>query len=40
MSHAGDVTPAQAHAAVTADDDALLVDVRTRRVTYVGVPDQ
>lgn len=40
MSYAGDVTPAQAYAAVTGDDDALLVDVRTRAEwTYVGVPD-
>ncbi len=40
MSYAGDVTPAEAYAAVTGDDDALLVDVRTRAEwTYVGVPD-
>lgn len=40
MSHAGDVTPTQAYAAVTGDDDALLVDVRTRAEwTYVGLPD-
>jgi rhodanese-related sulfurtransferase len=40
MSYAGDVTPAQAYAAVTGDGDALLVDVRTRAEwTYVGVPD-
>ena len=40
MSYAGDVTPTEAYAAVTGDDDALLVDVRTRAEwTYVGVPD-
>lgn len=39
MSYAGDVTPAEAFAAVTGADDALLVDVRTRAEwTYVGVP--
>ncbi len=39
MSYAGDVTPAQAHAAATGED-ALLVDVRTRAEwTYVGVPE-
>ncbi|MBM6399337.1 rhodanese-like domain-containing protein [Phycicoccus sonneratiae] len=40
MSYAGDVTPAEAHAAVTGPDDAVLVDVRTTAEwTYVGVPD-
>lgn len=40
MSYAGDVTPTAAYAAVTGDDGALLVDVRTRAEwTYVGVPD-
>lgn len=40
MSYAGDVTPAEAFAAVTGADDALLVDVRTRAEwTYVGVPE-
>ena len=40
MSYAGDVTPAEAYAAVTGDRDALLVDVRTTAEwTYVGVPD-
>lgn len=40
MSYAGDVTPREAHAAVTGTDDAVLVDVRTTAEwTYVGVPD-
>lgn len=40
MSYAGDVSPEDAYAAVTADPDALLVDVRTRAEwNYVGVPD-
>ena len=40
MSYAGDVTPAEAYAAVTGADDAVLVDVRTRAEwTFVGVPD-
>ncbi len=40
MDYAGDVTPAEAYAAVTGADDALLVDVRTRAEwTYVGVPE-
>jgi len=40
MSYAGDVTPAEAYAAVSGDGDALLVDVRTRAEwAYVGVPD-
>ncbi|GAA4403294.1 rhodanese-like domain-containing protein [Fodinibacter luteus] len=39
MSYAGDVTPAEAYAAVTGPEGALLVDVRTRAEwTYVGVP--
>lgn len=39
MSHAGDVTPAEAYAAVTDSTDAVLVDVRTRAEwAYVGVP--
>ncbi|WP_392545344.1 rhodanese-like domain-containing protein [Oryzobacter telluris] len=40
MSYAGDVTPAEAYAAVTGEEGALLVDVRTRAEwTYVGVPE-
>ena len=40
MSHAGDVTPAEAYAAVTDSTDAVLVDVRTRAEwAYVGLPD-
>lgn len=40
MDYAGDATPAEAYAAVTGADDALLVDVRTRAEwTYVGVPE-
>lgn len=40
MSYAGDATPAEAYAAVTGPEDALLVDVRTREEwTFVGVPD-
>ncbi|MGL5927442.1 MAG: rhodanese-like domain-containing protein [Dermatophilaceae bacterium] len=40
MSYAGDVTPAEAFAAVAADADAVLVDVRTRAEwSYVGVPE-
>ena len=39
MSYAGDVTPEEAFDAVTGDEDALLVDVRTHAEwTYVGVP--
>lgn len=39
MSYAGDVRPAEAHAAVTDSDDPVLVDVRTRAEwTYVGIP--
>ena len=40
MSYAGDVTPTDAYAAVSGEDDALLLDCRTRAEwTYVGVPD-
>ena len=40
MSYAGDVTPAEAYAAATGGEGALLVDVRTRAEwTYVGVPE-
>ncbi|MGL4743247.1 MAG: rhodanese-like domain-containing protein [Dermatophilaceae bacterium] len=40
MSYAGDVSPTEAFAAVTADANAVLVDVRTRAEwAYVGVPD-
>jgi rhodanese-related sulfurtransferase len=40
MTYAGDVTPAEAYAAVAGDSHALLVDVRTTAEwTYVGVPD-
>ena len=39
MTYAGDVTPAEAYAAATGPEAALLVDVRTRAEwTYVGVP--
>ncbi len=39
MTYAGDVTPAEAYAAVTTSEDAVLVDVRTRAEwAYVGVP--
>lgn len=39
MTYAGDVTPSEAHAAVTRSEDAVLVDVRTRAEwAYVGVP--
>lgn len=39
MSHAGDVSPAEAYAAVNASEGPVLVDVRTRAEwTYVGVP--
>lgn len=39
MTYAGDVTPSEAHAAVTQGEDAVLVDVRTRAEwAYVGVP--
>ncbi|MCU1538355.1 MAG: Rhodanese domain protein [Humibacillus sp.] len=40
MSYAGDVTPAEAWAALSDDPAAVLVDVRTAAEwTYVGVPD-
>ena len=39
MSYAGDVSPADAYAAVTGPEQGVLVDVRTRAEwTYVGVP--
>lgn len=39
MSYAGDVSPAQAYAAVTGSGGPVLVDVRTHAEwTYVGVP--
>ncbi|WP_404382161.1 rhodanese-like domain-containing protein [Knoellia locipacati] len=39
MTYAGDVTPAEAYAAVTSSEDAVLIDVRTRAEwAYVGVP--
>jgi len=39
MSYAGDVTPAEAYAAVADPDDPVLVDVRTRAEwAYDGVP--
>ncbi|HMT31833.1 MAG TPA: rhodanese-like domain-containing protein [Dermatophilaceae bacterium] len=40
MSYAGDVSPTDAYAALAADPDAVLVDVRTHAEwSYVGVPD-
>lgn len=40
MSYAGDVTPQDAYAALAADEDAVLVDVRTTAEwSYVGLPD-
>ena len=40
MTYAGDVTPTDAYAALQADADAVLVDVRTHAEwTYVGLPD-
>ena len=40
MTYAGDVDPTSAFAALQADPDAVLVDVRTMAEwTYVGVPD-
>lgn len=38
--YAGDVTPHAAYEALTADPDAVLIDVRTRpELVYVGIPD-
>ena len=40
MSYAGDVTPTEAYEALTTDENAVLVDVRTAAEwAYVGVPD-
>src|SRR5687768_2683954 len=40
MSYAGDVSPQEAYAALAAEDDAVLVDVRTTAErSYVGLPD-
>jgi rhodanese-related sulfurtransferase len=40
MSYAGDVSPRDAYAALAADEDAVLVDVRTSAEwSYVGLPD-
>ncbi|MBK8468888.1 MAG: rhodanese-like domain-containing protein [Candidatus Phosphoribacter sp.] len=40
MTYAGDVTPTDTYAALAADPDAVLVDVRTKAEwTYVGLPD-
>ncbi|WP_295701113.1 rhodanese-like domain-containing protein [Lapillicoccus sp.] len=40
MTYAGDVSPIDAYAALQADADAVLVDVRTQAEwTYVGLPD-
>ena len=40
MSYAGDVDPSDAYAALQADADAVLVDVRTSAEwSYVGLPD-
>lgn len=40
MTYAGDVQPEEAYAALAADEDAVLVDVRTAAEwSYVGVPD-
>lgn len=40
MSYAGDVTPQQAWERLEVDDDAVLVDVRTRAEwSFVGLPD-
>ncbi|MEP7035219.1 MAG: rhodanese-like domain-containing protein [Dermatophilaceae bacterium] len=40
MSYAGNVDPSEAYAALEADPDAVLVDVRTSAEwSYVGIPD-
>ena len=40
MSYAGDVSPQEAYAALAAEEDAVLVDVRTTAEwSYVGLPD-
>jgi len=40
MSYAGDVSPQDAYAALAADEEAVLVDVRTTAEwSYVGLPD-
>ncbi|GAB3447106.1 rhodanese-like domain-containing protein [Phycicoccus ginsengisoli] len=40
MSYTADVTPRDAYAALAADEDAVLVDVRTAAEwSYVGLPD-
>jgi rhodanese-related sulfurtransferase len=40
MTYAGDVQPEEAYAALAADEDAVLVDVRTAAEwAYVGMPD-
>lgn len=40
MTYAGDVSPEETFAALTADPDAVLVDVRTNpELVYVGFPD-
>jgi rhodanese-related sulfurtransferase len=40
MTYAGDVAPEEAYAALAADEDAVLVDVRTTAEwNYVGLPD-
>jgi rhodanese-related sulfurtransferase len=40
MSYAGDVSPQEAYAALAADEEAVLVDVRTTAEwSYVGLPD-
>lgn len=40
MTYAGDLSPIDAYAALSADPDAVLIDVRTRpELAYVGYPD-